>query len=1082
MGAIDLVVQIESPPSVASGLQRIGRAGHRIDEVSTGIVFPKFRGDLVACAAVTSAMMRGEVEPSRYPRNPLDVLAQQLVAMASVETWGVDDLFDAVRGAAPYAELSRRVFDGVLDMLSGRYPSDEFAELQAARHVGSRQRDDRRATGRQAGGDRQRRHDSRPRALRRVPARRRTRPRARRRARRRDGVRGARRRDVSARRVHLAHRADHARSRDRVAGAGPAGQDAVLERRGGRPADRAGLRHRQARARAAQGRARGGAQRRLEQQHGLDALAAANLLQYLDDQERAVQAVPDDRTLRDRAHERRARRLARARAVVARQPRARAVGDGRHGAHPRGAGRRRRDRCGATTGSWCGCRKAMRRPTSMLLVPDPDEVEGQILRQLGSTALFAARFREAAGRALLLPRRRPGARAPLWQQRKRAADLLSVAARFGSFPIILETYRECLRDVFDLPALVDVLRRIRSRTLRVATVESRTPSPFAASLLFNYVANYIYEGDAPLAERRAQALAVDQSQLRELIGDAELRDLLDLTAIEAVEADLQYLPERFHAKSTDAVHDLLLRLGDLTRDEIAARAVPGIAGSGDRRTCSHARRAIELPIAGDPRLVAVEYAARYRDALGTPLPPGLPAAFLEPSADAIGDLIKRYARTHGPFTAGDIAARFGLPIGADRGDACAADRHGTTGRRRVSTGRPRPRVVRSRCAAQHPPTVARAAAAGSRAGRGAGARPLSPRLARHRPSARRAGRAARHHRAAAGRAARRVAPRARDSPGAARRLLAGGARHAAGRRRGVVGRRRAARRSRRPHRALPHRSSAAALAATWTEGFRGSGVQGSKVRNTGTEARPDREPEVLERLRETRRVVLRAAPRGLGGGFPKETLDALWSLVWKGLVTNDTLHALRAYLRPPDRARRPGRMTPFRSRRLVPPSAEGRWTAITGRQSGSLTEWAATVAQQLLTRHGVVDPRCHRARTGPRRIQHGVSGPAPVGRNRPRAPRLFRERPRRGAVRAAGRGGPAARRARRAGASDRGHARRHRPGESVRRGAAVARLGRAGCVASAGGKARRDRRKQALRRCSGPADRRAPASSWSMAG
>jgi len=302
-------------------------------------------------------------------------------------------------------------------------------------------------------------------------------------------------------------------------------------------------------------------------------------------------------------------------------------------------------------------------PDPMLLIPDADEVEGQILRQLGSTALFAARFREAAGRALLLPRRRPGARAPLWQQRRRAADLLSVAARFGSFPIILETYRECLRDVFDLPALIDVLRRVRSRTMRVAAIESRSPSPFAASLLFNYVANYIYDGDAPLAERRAQALSVDQSQLRELIGDAELRDLLDTAAIETVEAELQHIAERFHAKSVDAVHDLLLRVGDLTRDEIAARAVPGLADAAVAALLD-ARRAVELPIGGDSRIVAVEYAARYRDALGTPLPPGLPQALLEPATDALGDLIKRYARTHGPFTAGDIASRLGLPIAA----------------------------------------------------------------------------------------------------------------------------------------------------------------------------------------------------------------------------------------------------------------------------------------------------------------------------------------------------------------------------------------------------------------------------------
>jgi ATP-dependent Lhr-like helicase len=575
-------------------------------------------------------------------------------------------------------------------------------------------------------------------------------------------------------------------------------------------------------------------------------------------------------------------------------------------------------------------------PDPMLLVPDPDEVEGLILRQLGSTALFAARFREAAGRALLLPRRRPGARAPLWQQRKRAADLLSVAARFGSFPIILETYRECLRDVFDLPALVDVLRKIRSRTLRVTSIESRTPSPFAASLLFNYVANYIYDGDAPLAERRAQALAVDQSQLRELIGDAELRDLLDSSAIEAVETDLQYLPDRLHAKSTDAVHDLLLRLGDLTRDELAARTVEGVADAAVV-TLLGARRAIELTIAGDARLVAVEYAARYRDALGTPLPPGLPAALLEPSADAIGDLIKRYARTHGPFTAGDLAARFGLAL-----SAIEATLARLTGTGRLIEGAFRP------------------------GGRGMEwCDPDALRSIRRRSLAR---------------LRQEVEPV--EAPALGRFLVEW---HGIGRQRGgldalldtieqlqgvpLVA-------SLLEHEILPGRLpdfSPAALdtllgagEVSWV-GVEPLGDRDGRIALYLTDHLPrllppvqpeappaEREREILERLRERGAAFFAPLHASLGGGFPKETLDGLWTLVWKGLVTNDTLHALRAYLRPPERTRRQGRTSPFRSRRLVPPSAEGRWTAIGGTRSASLTEWAATMAEQLLTRHGIV--------------------------------------------------------------------------------------------------------------------------------
>ncbi|MBA3271814.1 MAG: DEAD/DEAH box helicase, partial [Acidobacteria bacterium] len=660
MGAIDLVVQIESPPSVASGLQRIGRAGHRIEEVSTGIIFPKFRGDLISCAAVTRAMRRGEVEPSRYPRNPLDVLAQQIVAMVSVETWAVDELYLAVRGAAPYAELSRRVFEGVLDMLSGRYPSDEFAELRP------------RVTWDRVNGLVAGRQGAKQVAIANagtIPDR---------------GLYGvfllgadrdrARVGELDEEMVFEARPGEtfllgastwriEQITHDRVIVSPAPGEPGKMPfwkgEAGGRPIELGfaigklvrELRHQRPDA----------AHARLVGEHGLDALAATNLLQYLDDQQRAVDAVPDDRTL---IIERTKDDLGDWRVLVLSS-----LGSRVHAPWAMAVSARLRDELGIEAETMWGDDGFVVRlpetdapPDPALMLPDPEEVEGQILRQLGSTALFSARFREAAGRALLLPRRRPGARAPLWQQRKRAADLLTVASRYGSFPIILETYREVLRDVFDLPALIDVLRRIRSRSIRVATIETRTPSPFASSLLFNYVANYIYEGDAPLAERRAQALSVDQSQLRELIGEAELRDLLDTTAIETVEADVQLLPEKYHAKSTDAVHDVLLRIGDLTRDEISARALPGVATAAVPALL-HARRAVEIAIAGEPRMVAVENAARYRDALGTPLPSGLPASLLEPSLDAMGDLVKRYARTHGPFASSDIAVRFGLPLG-----------------------------------------------------------------------------------------------------------------------------------------------------------------------------------------------------------------------------------------------------------------------------------------------------------------------------------------------------------------------------------------------------------------------------------
>src|SRR4029453_10355151 len=334
----------------------------------------------------------------------------------------------------------------------------------------------------------------------------------------------------------------------------------------------------------------------LQSAHGLDARAAANLLQYLEDQKTATGAVPDDRTIvieksRDELGDWRVSVLS-------------PLGSRVHAPWAMAATARIRDQRGLDVEVLWGDEGFVIRypegdapPDTSLLIPEPDEVESLVVRQLGSTALFAARFREAAGRALLLPRRRPGTRAPLWQQRKRAADLLAVAARYGSFPIILETYRECLRDVFDLPALTEILTRIRSRALRVATVEVAKPSPFAASLLFGYVANYIYDGDAPLAERRAHALSVDQAQLRDLIGDAELRDLLDARSIEALEADLQHLPERFHARSTDAVHDMLLRLGDLSQVELEARTTPGLLDKAIPELLA-TRRAIEVRIAG----------------------------------------------------------------------------------------------------------------------------------------------------------------------------------------------------------------------------------------------------------------------------------------------------------------------------------------------------------------------------------------------------------------------------------------------------------------------------------------------------
>ncbi|MGZ6081513.1 MAG: helicase-related protein, partial [Myxococcaceae bacterium] len=659
MGAVDLVVQIEAPPSVASGMQRIGRAGHRIDSPSTGVIFPKYRGDLVACAALTRAMAEGRVESTRHLRNPLDVLAQQVVAMTSVEPWGVDALHAAVRGAAPFADLSRTMFENVLDLLSGRFASDDFAELRpritwdrVANTVIAREGSKRIAI--VNGGT--------------IPDR---------------GLYG----------VFLAGgEKTHARvgeldeemvfeskvgevfllgasswrieeiTHDRVLVSPAPGQPGKMPFWHGdaaaRPLETGQLIGQLVRELRALPRA--AAVSRLVRGHQLEDQAAENLLQYLDDQARATGDVPDDRTL---VVERTRDELGDWRVCIL-SP----LGGRVHAPWSMALTARVRDQLGldvetmwTNDGIVVRFPDAERAPEVEHLLPSPEEVESLVLRQLGSTALFAAKFRENASRALLLPRRRPGTRTPLWQQRKRSADLLAVAARFPTFPLLLETYRECLRDVFDMPALVGTLRAVADRTMRVTTVDTAAPSPFAASLLFGFVANYIYDGDAPLAERRAQALSIDQGQLRELLGDAELRELLDADVLASVEAELQQLDPRFRARGTDGIHDLLLRVGDLSAEEVRARCTSALVAAGVDDLVQM-RRAVVLPVAGTPRYVATEDVVRYRDALGLPLPQGLPEALLVPVREPLPDLVSRYARTHAPFTTEEAATRLGLPV------------------------------------------------------------------------------------------------------------------------------------------------------------------------------------------------------------------------------------------------------------------------------------------------------------------------------------------------------------------------------------------------------------------------------------
>ena len=664
IGAVDLVIQIEAPPSVASGIQRIGRAGHQVGAVSRGIIFPKFRGDLLACAAVTQHILDGQVEATHYPRNALDVLAQQIVAMSVAHGpgLGVDALFDTIRQAAPYAELPRRSFDGLLDMLSGRYPSEEFGELRP------------RITWDRIADTIQPRRGARMLAVANsgtIPDR---------------GLYG----------VFLA-------SSEKPIRVGELDEEMVFESREGdvfllgasswrieeithdqvmvTPAPgepgRMPFWHGDRLGRPVDfGRAigkltgelvdcpRGEAIARLTGLHGLDELAANNLVQYLADQRAATNRVPTDRVLvlerfMDEVGDWCVTVLSPFGARV-HSPWATAVGT-----------TLLRDYGISADTMWSDDGIVFRIPDTDDLppdeafFPDADEVEDLITARLVETALFASHFRENAGRALLLPKRRPGERAPLWALRRKSAALLTVAAQFSDFPIILETYRECLKDVFDLPALVEILRGVQSRKLRVESVQTARPSPFAASLMFNYVASYMYEGDAPLAERRASALSLDQEQLRELLGEAELRELLDADAVEELEQRLQRFNGRW-IKHPDHVHDLLLALGDQSLAELAARTEDLALLESWLDDLVAERRVLRAGIADEQRFIAAEEAGRYRDALGVVPPQGTPFAFLEPVERPLRALVGRYARTHGPFRSEDVAKRFGLGVGPVR--------------------------------------------------------------------------------------------------------------------------------------------------------------------------------------------------------------------------------------------------------------------------------------------------------------------------------------------------------------------------------------------------------------------------------
>ncbi|MFC9965916.1 ATP-dependent helicase [Nocardia ignorata] len=737
MGAVDLVVQVEAPPSVASGLQRVGRAGHQVGEISRGVLFPKHRTDVIHCTVAAQRMLSGQIELLQIPAHPLDILAQQTVAACALEPLDVDAWFDVVRSTGSYAQLPRSAYESVLDLLAGRYPSDEFAELRP-RVVWDR--DAGTLTGRPgaqrlavtSGGaipdrgmfavfmvgekasrvgelDEEMVYESRVGDVFAL------------------GATSWRIEEITFDRVLVSpafglpgrlpfwHGDGLGRPAElgsalgefvRTAGQVPAdeltqivsnmgaevsapgvspdsaeslvGKDVPLESRArSRGANRVGAELSKPASRLEE----------LVRTAGLDQNATANLVGLLDEQRTATGQLPTDRTLvverfRDELGDWR---------LVLHSP----YGTPVHAPWALAVGARLQEQFGidaAPTASDDGIVVRLpdttdQPPGAELFAFEPDEIDDIVTEQVGGSALFASRFRECAARALLLPRRDPGKRAPLWQQRQRSAQLLDVARKFPQFPILLETVRECLRDVYDLPALRDLLTRVARREIRLVEVETATPSPFANALLFSYIGQFLYDGDSPLAERRAAALALDSSLLAELLGRVELRELLDPAVLDLTERELQRLTPERHARDAEGLADLLRLLGPLTPDEAAARCVPrpgtltaascaadgGAAVGGDESRLladsdapawfaelRDSRRALEVSFAGRTWWVAVEDAARLRDALGVPLPIGVPAAFIEPVPDPLGDLVGRYARTHAPFTTAAVAERFGL--------------------------------------------------------------------------------------------------------------------------------------------------------------------------------------------------------------------------------------------------------------------------------------------------------------------------------------------------------------------------------------------------------------------------------------
>ncbi len=925
MDAVDLVVLVESPTTVARGLQRVGRAGHQVGTPSRATVFPKHRGDLLEATLVVDRMYDGLIEETTVPRNALDVLAQQIVATVAVADRDVDGLFDMVRRAAPFRDLGRGPFEAVLDMLDGRYPSDEFSELRP------RVTWDRVAGMLSARGGARMLAVTNPgtipdRGLYRVVI-----------------PEGGTVGELDEEMVYESRVGDTFVlgsstwqitdiTADRVevvpAPGAPAARlpfwkgDAL-----GRPVETGRalgefLRH-------LAGLDRPEAEALLTDRHRLDPRAASNLAAYLEEERDTTGTVPTDRSIvlerfRDELGDWR---------IVLLSP----FGARVHAPWGMAAANVLRSRHGVEVDTiWSDDGLVLRFPDADTapdpaeLLVDPDEAERLVVEEVGHSPLFAARFREAAGRALLLPRRRPGRRTPLWMQRRRSTSLLEAARSYPSFPIVLEAYREVLQDYFDLPALRELLADVRARRIRSVIVDLPGPSPFASSLMFDFIASFMYDYDAPPAERRAMALTIDQALLRDLLGEPELRDLLDPEVIAVVEAELQHLAPHRRVSGADGVADLLRDLGPLRLEEIDARLDGGDAAQL-AAVLERERRAIKVSIAGATRWATVEDAGRLRDALGAQPPLGVPEAFLAPVEDPLGDVVGRFARTHGPFLTEQAAAAVGLPPAV-----CAAAMERLEGQGRVTRGAFRPHgdgrewvdvdvlrrlrrrslaVLRREVEAVEPHVYA--AFTGGWHGIGSGAR-LDEVIGRLQGAA-----------VPASILERDILPaRLRYTPDQLDGLTSAGdlvwlGRGALGPRDGRV--------------ALYRRDQVPLLA--WPLDL----------------DRPD--GPIHDALRS--RLSARGASfftdlyEAAGGGDPADVLAAIWDLVWAGEVTNDTLAPLRAFLRGPARAA-PGRR-PRMPSAATPPSGSGRWyltSDLLGARSD--TERAAALAEQLLERHGVV--------------------------------------------------------------------------------------------------------------------------------